>query len=81
MTLSKTIELMESKNYKERFKAEYYQLENRIEGLSNMLEKYKNGALDFTPKCSYDLLKGQLKAMKLYASYLKERAIIEEVEL
>lgn len=81
MKLSKTIELMESSNYKERFKAEYYQLENRINGLSNMLEKYKKGTLNFVPTCSYDLLLAQLKAMELYKFYLEERAEIEKIEL
>ena len=46
-----------------------------------MLEKYKAGTLPFKPSCSYDLLNGQYKAMKLYASYLEERAIIENIDL
>lgn len=81
MELSDTITLMESKNFEDRFKAEYYQLDNRMSGLSKMLEKYKNGELDFKPNCSYDLLNGQLKAMDMYASYLEERAILENIEL
>lgn len=81
MELSDTITLMESKNFEDRFKAEYYQLDNRMSGLSKMLEKYKKGELDFKPNCSYDLLNGQLKAMDMYASYLEERAILENIEL
>lgn len=81
MMLSETVELMDSKDYKERFKGEYLQLKIRMIGLSSMLKKYKSGELNFTPSCSYDLLNGQLKAMDLYASYLEERAGIEGIDL
>ena len=79
--LSETAEMMNSADYKERFKAEYLQLKIRMKGLSNMLEKYKEGTLNFKPSCSYDLLNGQLKAMDMYASYLEERAEIEGIIL
>ena len=81
MQLKDTIEMMESTDYKERFKAEYFQLEIRVNDLRNMLKKYKNGTLTFKPSCSYDLLNGQLKAMELYATYLDERAEKEEIDL
>lgn len=81
MKLNETLEMMNSTDYKERFKGEYLQLKIRMEGLSNMLKKYKSGELNFTPSCSYDLLNGQLKAMGLYASYLEERSKIENIEL
>ena len=81
MKLKDTIEMMKSLDYKKRFKAEYFQLLIRIEGLSKMLTKYKDGTLNFTPTCSYDLLAGQLKAMRLYATYLEERADIEDINL
>lgn len=81
MELKDTAELMESADFKDRFKAEYYQLNIRMTGLSKMLESYKNGTLKFTPKCSYDLLNAQFKAMDMYASYLEERAKIEGIEL
>lgn len=55
--LNKTIKLMERKDYKERFKAEYYQTKIRYTKLHNMLVKYEAGKLDFTPTCSIDLLK------------------------
>ena len=79
--LSETVEMMNSADYKERFKAEYLQLKIRMKGLSNMLYKYKEGTLNFKPSCSYDLLNGQLKAMYMYASYLEERAEIEGIIL
>ena len=81
MNLKETVLLMESVDYKERFKAEYLQLEIRVNGLRNMLKEYKDGTLTFKPSCSYDLLNGQLKAMELYATYLEERAQIEEIDL
>lgn len=81
MKLSDTIETMNSGDFKDRFRAEYFQLKIRTEGLSGMLEKYKSGELLFKPKCSYDILNGQLKAMKMYMEYLEERAEIENVEL
>ena len=81
MELKDTVEMMESADYKERFKAEYLQLEIRVNGLRNMLKKYKDGTLSFKPSCSYDLLNGQLKAMELYATYLDERAEIEGINL
>lgn len=39
MKLIDTVEMMNSENYKERFRAEYFQLVIRINGLSNMLER------------------------------------------
>jgi len=79
--LSETIELMTSENYDDRLKAEYEQLEIRIQGMAKMLVGYREGTLSFVPKCSYDLLRGQLRAMENYSSYLQDRAEIEGIEL
>ena len=81
MELERIIELMKSEDYKDRFKAEYYQLEDRATKLGNMLEKYKAGTLNFTPSCSYELLNSQLKAMNEYLKYLMIRADIEGIKL
>ena len=81
MELERLIELMKSEDYKDRFRAEYYQLEDRIIKLGNMLEKYKAGTLNFTPSCSYELLNSQLKAMNEYLQYLTIRADIEGIEV
>ena len=81
MKLVDTIPLMESEDYKERFKAEYYQLTIRIEGLKQMLDQYKNGTLKFTPVCSYALLSEQLKTMETYAACLEARATTERIDL
>lgn len=40
MNLKETVPMMESADYKERFKAEYLQLKIRVNGLRNMLKKY-----------------------------------------
>ena len=81
MELKDTMDLMQSKDFKERFRAEYFQLKIRMTGLKNMLDKYRKNELDFVPNCSYDLLNAQFKAMDLYCSYLEERAQIESIEL
>jgi hypothetical protein len=79
--LTQTIEMMASPDYKERFRAEYFQLKIRINGLKTMLEKYKAGTLPFKPTCSYELLNRQLATMKLYIICLEERALIEHINL
>lgn len=81
MKLIDTVEMMNSENYKERFRAEYCQLDIRINGLSNMLEKYKEGTLTFTPSCSYKVLYTQLVHMENYKKSLEERAVIENIIL
>ena len=60
MKLNETIEMMTSSDFKERTRAEYYQLKIRYEGLSRMLKGYREGTLNFKPNCSYDLLHTQL---------------------
>ncbi len=81
MELSETIELMQSGDYKERFKAEYWQTKIRAEKLHDMLVKYEAGTLSFTPKCSLELLKRQYAVMSEYLYLLEVRAKIEKVEL
>ena len=79
--LKQTVELMNSSDYKERFKAEYYQLKIRYDKLHNMCEKWDKDELDFTPTCSRFTYARQLNAMAFYLKILEERAKIEEVEL
>lgn len=49
MKLEDTVEMMVSEDYKERFKAEYFQLAVRVDGLKNMLNKWDKRELNFTP--------------------------------
>jgi hypothetical protein len=81
MKLNETIELMNSADYKERFKAEYLQLTIRRNGLKKMLVSYADGTLKFTPSCTYDLLHTQLVYMDGYIEALKQRANIEDINL
>lgn len=80
MELNETVDMM-SGDYKDRFKAEYYQLKIRYEKLEAMLVSYKDGTLDFTPSCSYDILAEQWNIMGAYLHILKARADIENIDL
>ncbi len=80
-TLNDTIELMNSADYKERFKGEYYQVKIRRDNLEKMLVKYEAKKLDFTPVCSIEVLQDQLYYMNEYIRVLKIRAEIEGIEL
>lgn len=81
MELKDTIEMMNSPDYKERFKAEYQQLKIRYDKLDAMTVKYEAGTLDFTPNCSLQLLKKQKMHMGCYLCCLKIRAEIEGITL
>ena len=80
-TLPETALLMQSADYKERFMAEYKQLDIRIGKLATMLSGYAAGTLNFKPSCPYDLLEAQLNAMQIYRYALIKRAEIEGIEL
>lgn len=81
MELRDTIEMMNSPDYKERFKAEYQQLCIRYRKLYRMVTKYKAGTLPFVPHCSLELLIEQLRAMGNYLMLLEARAEIEDIPL
>lgn len=81
MELKDTVELMNSKDYKERFKAEYLQAKIRYNKLDAMTVKYEAGTLNFTPNCPLELLKEQKKYMGNYIRTLRIRAEIEKIDL
>lgn len=81
MELRETVELMNSTDYKDRFKAEYLQLKIRYSKLWRMVVKYKAGVLDFVPSCSLEVLIEQLRAMGNYIMLLETRAMIENIPL
>lgn len=81
MELKDTVEGMLSDNYKERFKAEYYQLKIRIDRLSKIITSAIEGTLEFDLSCDLKILKDQCWYMKSYADMLKHRAKIEGIEL
>lgn len=69
--LKDTINLMTSDDYKDRFKAEYYQLKIRYEKLKQFIvESGTNGYMNI-----------QLNIMESYLGVLKQRAAIEGIEL
>lgn len=89
MELKDTVEMMQSDDYKERFKAEYHQTKIRYERLkafNNKIEaaestNYLNNVA--TPKhdCPYDMLRHQQSVMGEYLHILEVRAIIEGIQL
>ena len=81
MNLKETVSMMNSADYKERFKAEFYQLLIRLDSLTSMLIKWENNTLDFEPKYSKEILESQVIFMKGYLDILLLRAKKEEIEL
>lgn len=73
--------MMNSADYKERFKAEYYQLKIRLEKLYEMLVRYEAGTLNFKPTCEIGVLKDQFNIMRDYLYALQVRAEIEGIEV
>ncbi len=85
MELKDTVEMMTSSDYKERFKAEYFQLKERYERLKhfcNKIEASWSGKVE-KPKhdCPIELLKDQQRHMGEYLHDLEVRAIIEGIDL
>ena len=80
MELKDTVELMTSEDYKERFRAEYWQTKIRYDRLMNMLELHDAGTLHFT-LTETEVLKQQATAMRIYLYMLKERAELEQIHL
>ena len=81
MNLNETVPMMESTDYKERFKAEFYQLLIRLDRLTSMIIKWENNMLDFEPNCSKETLENQVIFMKGYVDILLLRAKIEGIDL
>ena len=90
--LKDTIGLMTSNDYKERFKAEYWQTKIRYEKLKDLTTKIeaagrtycygKENAVE-APKhdCPEDVLHDQQSIMGRYLHILEVRAVIEGIEL
>lgn len=89
--LKDTIQNMVSEDYKERFKAEYWQTKIRYEKLksfTNKIEAAERADMEYlrrpaAPKhdCPVNLLREQQHAMGEYLHCLEIRAVIEGVEL
>lgn len=81
MELKDTIEMMQSEDYRERFKAEYQQNVIRFQKLRTMLEKWDKGELNFAPTCPRGVYNLQIRAMADYIAVLEARAAIEGIAL
>lgn len=79
--LNETIDLMTSKDYKDRFLAEYYQLKIRRDKLSDMMERWSRGLLNFQPTCDYATYEKQIKYMDKYLKILIQRAQEEGISI
>lgn len=79
--LSNTVELMDSEDYKDRFKAEYYQTKIRYDKLHKMLVKYEAKTLEFEPTCPIGILQDQEYYMGNYLKTLEVRAEVEGIRL
>ncbi len=81
MELKDTIELMQSDDYKDRFRAEYYQTKIRYEKLHRMIVKYEAGTLHPIPDTDIRVFKDQAGAMGNYLYALEVRAELENITL
>lgn len=75
------LELIQSDNYKDRFRGEYLQTKERYEKLHHLIVKIEAGTNNFKPSCSLELLKQQARYMGQYLYILEVRAEIENIEL
>ncbi len=81
MELRDTVEMMNSGDYKERFKAEYQQNVIRYQKLVAMLEKWDKEELKFEPVCPRSTYNMQIKAMTDYIAVPEARAVMEGISL
>lgn len=81
MKMTDTIKLMNSTDFKDRFKAEYHQLQNRIESFDKSLQDIRHNKASFEPKSNIKLLDGQMRSMISYKTHLEEIAKLEGIDL
>ena len=79
--LASTRDMMISTDYKERFRAEYIQLKNRLDGLKKMLDAWDDKKLNFVPTCARPYYNDQVTAMEQYLCDLECRAKLEAIDL
>ena len=83
MNLMNTVDMMKSQDYKERFKAEYWQTKIRYEKLKDFNTKIEAAWKIEGPKhdCPGDVLSQQQSIMGEYLHILEVRAAIEGIDL
>lgn len=84
--ITKTAELMNSSDYKERFVAEYFQTKIRYERLKAFNNKIEANICSSKVEmpvhdCPANMLREQQKVMGKYLHILEVRAIIEGIDL
>lgn len=79
--LNKLSKLMLNSDDKEILIKEYTKLKTRYNRLQEMLNKWDEGKLDFTPTCPRELYNMQLRVMKEYLDILVIRAKFEDIQL
>lgn len=79
MELKDTVEMMLSDDYKERFRAEYLQLNIRFVKLQDMVNNWEH--LGFHPTLSREFYLIQIGVMKAYMRILEFRARAEGSDL
>lgn len=77
MELKDTVDLMLSEDYKDRLKAEYYQLKIRIEKLEATIKGCESG--EIRTDSPLELFRQQLDYMINYKGILEQRASYEGV--
>ena len=80
-SLSDTVDLMLSEDYRDRFLAEYAQAMIRAQKLELLLLNYRNKTLSFIPTTDIDTLTDQLTYINRYILILQKRARIEGITL
>ena len=81
MKLSDTVAMMNSDDYRERFRAEYFQLLIRHHKLLDMCQKWDSGKLDFKPTCSREIYSEQSALMSKLLNLMQKRAKIEGIDI
>lgn len=81
MKLEDTVNLMCSEDFKDRFRAEFAQLEIRYQKLGILLMQIENHLCEFEPKSPVQLLRIQHQIMYQYMQVLKKRADAEGIDL
>ena len=79
--LKKTVELMTSNDYVDRFVAEYLQTKIRYEKLKDLNIEIDTDSLPFEPDCPESLLDKQQECMGEYLYILELRARYEKIPL
>lgn len=81
MDFNDIISLLQSDNYKDRAKGEYYFVRDKYEKLHRMIVKREAGTIDFEPNCPMQQWKDQAHAMGEYLYQLEIKAEIEGIVL